>query len=209
MVQCDYFLDVLSQWCYFADRAVRKVLSTGRDDVAIRYILAPMDDGNLPDRAEQLRVYRRSHMITGVKTEAWINEQPQSSWYANAVTLAAAELGADFDDVRRRVAEAALLEGKPMGIESTVIEVVVDAFGLDRKELSDMSRSDAITRQLQTNKAQFSQLGLTVRPSFVLRNEIGDHVVLGGQYEFALLALAIDTLSADERMYEAFDAPNY
>jgi predicted DsbA family dithiol-disulfide isomerase len=206
MVQCDYFLDVLSQWCYIADRAVRKLLSLRPEDVTIRYILAPMDDANLPGRTEQLRVYRRSHLITGVKTEAWITEQPQSSWHANATALAAARLGADFDDVRRRIAEAALLEGKPMGIESAVIDVVSDAFKLDPARLRDIARGEAIIHQLETNKTLFGQNGLNVRPSFILRNEIGDHIVLGGQYEFALLALAVATLSADEQMYEAFDA---
>jgi predicted DsbA family dithiol-disulfide isomerase len=206
MVRCDYFLDVLSQWCYIADRAVCKVLSISPSDLTIRYILVPMDEANLPDRAEQLRVYRRSRMITGVKTESWINDQPQSSWHANAVTLGATKLGAKFDDVRRCVAEAALLQGEPMGIESTVVDIVSKAFELDPRKLRDVSREEAVTHQLETNKTVFLQNGLNVRPSFILRNEIGDHIVLGGQYEYALLALAIQTLAADEKMYDVFEA---
>lgn len=82
---------------------------------------------------EQLRVYRRSRMISGIETQAWIEPAAQAcTWEANAATLAAAKLGVDLEAVRMRVARAALIDGLPLGSPGRAAEFVSEAFGLIR-----------------------------------------------------------------------------
>jgi hypothetical protein len=42
---CTYYLDVMSQWCMFADRAVAKLIEKYGDAVAFDYRIAPVKDG--------------------------------------------------------------------------------------------------------------------------------------------------------------------
>ena len=94
------------------------------------HILVPMDPEILPSRDEQLRVYRRSRSISGIETKAWISDGVRpNTWHANAITLAASLLGVDVMDVRRRVAEAALLQGKHLANPGVALTFVSEEFG--------------------------------------------------------------------------------
>ncbi len=207
MIQCKYYLDVLSQWCYIAEFAIQKIRLLYGGDVDISYVLVPIDARILPSREEQLRVYRRSRSISGIETKAWITEDAQpDTWHANAVTLAASRLGVDFHVARMHVAEAALLEGKHLGGLEETLAVVSQEFGLDPVQLREATESVQVRSQLEANRAAFLADGLKVRPSFVLSNQIDDHIVLGGQYDFGILSAAIQSLKADDAAYDSFEA---
>ena len=208
MISCKYYLDVLSQWCYIAEFALRKVLLLEPTSVEVEYVLVPIDPGVLPEREEQLRVYRRSRMISGVETKAWISDGIKpNTWEANAAVLATALLRPDIDVrvVRSRIADAALVRGLPLANPDEASAFVSREFDLDRARLREMLQSETVRAQLEANLAAFSSAGLTVRPSFVLSNGIGDHIVLGGQYDFGILSAAIQSLRADEAAYDLFE----
>jgi 2-hydroxychromene-2-carboxylate isomerase len=206
MIRCTYYLDVLSQWCYIAEFALEKLRSVEGGNVGVSCVLVPIDPEILPTHDEQLRVYRRSRSISGVATKAWIADDVRpNTWHANAVTLAASLLGVPFEDVRKRVAEAALLEGMHLANPGEALNFVSSEFGLDPVQLRQAIVSEQIRSQLEANRSAFVADGLKVRPSFVLRNEIDDHIVLGGQYEFGILSAAVQSLKADEAGYRLFE----
>jgi 2-hydroxychromene-2-carboxylate isomerase len=78
-------------------------------------------------------------------------------------------------------------------------------FGLDPVALSETATGAQVRSQFESNRAAFLAEGLSVRPSFVLRNSIQDHIVLGGQYDFGILSAAVASLKADETAYECFE----
>lgn len=208
MIKCEYYFDVLSQWCYIAEFALTRLLLVEGGNVEVSFLPVPIDAKELPSREEQLRVYRRSHMISGIETQAWITaDAPPDTWSANAAVLAAPYLRSDIDfqTVRLRVGEAALLRGVPLANPDEAVKFVSNEFALDPAHLREALRSEEITSQLQANRAAFLAAGLTVRPSFVMRNGIGDHIVLGGQYDFGILNAAVQSLRADEASYERFE----
>lgn len=206
MIRCKYYLDVLSQWCYIAEFALRKILSISRDAIDLSYVLVPIEPDALPSRSEQLRVYRRSRAISGIETQAWISDNIKpDTRHANAVVLAASLLGVRFEDVRRRVAEAALLHGTPLANPGEALTFVSREFGLDLRQLRDMADGPEVNSALEANRAAFIAGGISVRPSFHLSNAIGDHVVLGGQYDFGVINAAIQSLRADEMGYNRFE----
>ena len=206
MVKCTYYLDVLSQWCYIAEIAVRKLLVAHGSDLEMSYLLVPLDRDVLPSRDEQLRVYRRSRLISGIDTTAWIaNDAQPNTWDANAATLAASMMGVDFYAVRARIGEAALLRGMPLGDPGEAFAFVSREFELDPLRLREVAQSPDVRTQLEKNRAAFIANGLHVRPSFVLRNGIGDHIVLGGQYDFGILNAAVQSLNVDEALYQSFE----
>lgn len=206
MIQCKYYLDVLSQWCYIAEFAVQKARLLNRGDVELSYVLVPLEPGILPSREEQLRVYRRSRLISGIETKAWISDDAQpNTWDANAITLAASLSGVNFHTVRMRVATAALLEGMHLADSGAALGFISREFHLDPVQLREIAESAEVRSQLEANRAAFVAEGLNVRPSFVLTNDVGDHIVLGGQYDFGILNAAIQSLRADEAAYRLFE----
>jgi predicted DsbA family dithiol-disulfide isomerase len=208
MVKCTYFLDVLSQWCFIADRALQKARFSHLGNLEVEYRFVPIaSDGPLQvTHDEQLRVYRRSRMISGVTTRAWIEPSSQvRTWEANAATMAAAKLGGDIDVVRARVARAALVDGLPLGRPGQATAFVSGAFGIDEADLRRVMDSAELCEEIRQGERRFADLGLKVRPSFVLSNSIDDHIVLGGQYSFEVLSASIGSLVADEAAYAYFE----
>jgi predicted DsbA family dithiol-disulfide isomerase len=206
MIHCAYYLDVLSQWCFIADYAVRKLEITYAGSLQISCLLVPMDKDALPDRDEQARVYRRSRYITGVETIPWISADVRPDTFeANAIVVAASKLGADFDAVRKRIAEAGLLEGTNLGDPGVATALVSQTFGIDAVALRELAFGEVVAAELAANKEAFLRTGSSVKPTFVLKNEMADYIVLGGQYDFGVLATCIQSLSGDEAAYSQFE----
>lgn len=206
-VECSYFLDVLSQWCLIADSTLRDLQAKHSQlDVSLRFVPIAFKDPLPVTRAEQARAYERSAMITGVRTVPWIVEgEPTHTWEANATVLAGAHLGLDVERVRGAIAHAALIEGQPMGREGAAIALVSRQFGVDAKELQHVVYGAEIAARMQAQEDAFKALHLQVRPTFVLRNAIEDHVILGGTYRFDLLDTSVQCLSEDAAGYAHFE----
>lgn len=206
-MECTYFLDVLSQWCFIADKALLKLRTKHKQKLTLRCRFVPIAFKNaLPvTRAEQIEAYKRSTMITGTTTVPWIEDGiPAHTWEANATAVAARQLGLDQDLVRAEIAQAALLRAEPMGRDGAAITLIAQKFGVSRKKLETQVRSDDVAATMQAHEDEFRALDLSVRPTFVMRNAIGDHSVLGGAYRFEVLDLCARGLIEDETAYEFF-----
>lgn len=209
-LKCEYFLDVLSQWCFIADHALYDLrLKYPQLSVSLRFVPIAFKDALPVTRTEQIRVYERSAMITGIRTVPWIVEgEPAYTWEANATVLAAAYLGLDVHHVRSTIARSALISGQPMGRAGAPIALVSHEFGIDGDLLRQTVYGAEIAAQMQAHEDEFEALRLRVRPTFVIRNAIDDHIVLGGGYRFDLLDRCVECLSEDAAGYERFDKTN-
>lgn len=209
MLECTYFFDILSQWCFIAEPAVAALRAKYGERIRISYRFVPIAFNDvLPvSRKEQAYVYKRSAAIAGVQTVPWIEEhEPAFTWEPNATVLAAARLGCDVDRVRAEIARAALIDGKPMGREGAAIAFVAERFGLDATALSSLTHGREVKTEMDAHEAEFKALGLHVRPSFLMRNDIGDHAILGGAYRFEVLDCCAQSLLDDALAYERFAA---
>lgn len=210
-LECTYFLDILSQWCFVADEALAKLRSKYGKNVNVSYRFVPIAfKGELPvTRSEQIVAYERSAMITGVKTVPWIEEhQAPNTWEANATAPAAAHLGFDLDEVRKAIARAALLRAEPMGRPGAAMALVSQTFGIHLDELETLVHSPQIAAEMQAAEDEFKALHLRVRPTFLLRNGIEDHIILGGAWRFDLLEQCAQRLIDDDTAYKIFAERN-
>lgn len=206
-LECTYFLDILSQWCYIADRALRDLrLKYPTLRVSLRFVPIAFKDALPVTRTEQARVYKRSAMITGIATVPWIQENETTrTWEANATALAAAQFGLEIDRVRESITRAALLSGEPMGREGAAIALVSSEFGVSEDKLRQAVYGPEVATEMQAFEDEFKALRLSVRPTFVIRNAIEDHVILGGAYRFDLLDACVQSLATDAAGYERFE----
>ena len=124
----------------------------------------------------------------------------------NCVAVAARELGVKDDRVRLAIAAAALREGKQLGEWEIATEVAAAAAGIDPKELLERARSADIEKKVRAETAEFHQLQVTQRPTFVLDTEIGDRAVFSGFARVGPIAAALDSMLDDADAYTSFAA---
>ena len=124
----------------------------------------------------------------------------------NCVAVAARDLGVQDDRARLAIAAAALREGKKLGEWEIAAEVAAAAAGLDRKKLLERARAADIEKKVRAETAEFHQLQVTQRPTFVLDTEIGDRAVFSGFARFAPIAAALDSMLDDADAYTSYAA---
>ncbi len=206
-LKIDYFLDALSQWCYISDRAILRIRMRYGNRLLINYHFVPISgrDPIYVNGQGQRLAYDRSEFITGIHTTPWLRDEPRSTWDANASILAVASMGIDVERVRSCVSSAALERGLPLGDRGEAASLLAAEFGLERSRIEEVMQSPAICDALDASGGEFAQHGLTVRPAFVLENEIGDRVILNGGWRESLFVEAIDSLLADAAGYEWYE----
>jgi predicted DsbA family dithiol-disulfide isomerase len=205
-----YYLDVVSSWCYRSEPAWAELKQRYQDRVQFQWKIALMDRSGLPTSHEQHEwYYRRSGTI--MRSPFMLNPDwadPKFSEYLapNCVAVAAKELGVQDDRARLAIAAAALREGKKLGEWEIAAEVAAAAAGLDRKKLLERARAADIEKKVRAETAEFHQLQVTQRPTFVLDTEIGDRAVFSGFARFAPIAAALDSMLDDADAYVSYAA---
>jgi len=205
-----YYLDVVSSWCYWSEPAWAELKQRYQDRVDFQWKIALMDRSGLPTSHEQHEwYYRRSGTI--MRSPFMLNPDwadPKFSEYLapNCVAVAAKELGVQDDRARLAIAAAALREGKKLGEWEIAAEVAAAAAGLDRKKLLERARAADIEKKVRAETAEFHQLQVTQRPTFVLDTEIGDRAVFSGFARFAPIAAALDSMLDDADAYVSYAA---
>ena len=200
-----FYYDVCSQWSYFGDLTLDKLREKHGSDLDVEWKIAMVKDGEpIGYTAEALGwMYRRSEAITGIAvTSRWIRGNDRTL-YANLAVAAAKQLG---HDVRRRVAEAILLRGEPLGSRAGAVAVVSRLIEMPPADLE--AAMEAVEPDVRKGTAEFRALPVTVVPSFLLRNEIGDTALLSGLCEFETLDAVVTELLRAERGYAEFGAAN-
>jgi predicted DsbA family dithiol-disulfide isomerase len=206
-IRIDYYLDALSQWCFIGDKALRNIQMRYANQLHIRYRFVPIC-GRGPiyvDSDGQRMAYERSESISGVHTTVWLQGEARSTWQANAAILAACSLGIDIERARNAISTAALEHAAPLGENGEAATLIATRFGIDRQVLEAAMNSQAICEQMDEDARAFTQNGCTLRPAFVLENDIGDRTVLNGGWRESLLAEVVDALLSDAAGYEWYE----
>lgn len=204
------YLDVISSWCFWAHPAWEELQSRYAGRVSFQWKIALMDASGMPTSHEQMDwFYRRSGMM--MRSPFML----KSSWHEigrteylepNAVAEAARDFGIGDDRVRLALARAGLLEGRRTGQWEIAAEVGANASGLEKAKLLERARSPEIERRIRETTAEFHQLQVTQRPTFVIDTEIGDRALFAGFAKVAPLAAALDAMLEDGMSYAAHAA---
>jgi predicted DsbA family dithiol-disulfide isomerase len=200
-----FYYDVCSQWSYFGDLTLDRLRERYRSDLDVEWRIAMVKDGEaIGYTADSLGwMYRRSESITGIAvTSKWIRGNDRTL-DANLAVAAAQQLGRD---VRRAVAEATLLRGEPLGSHAGAVAAVSQMIGATPEQLE--ATMQAVEPALRESTREFRRLPVTVVPTFLIRNEIGDTALLSGLCEFETLDQVVAEMLRAERGYASFEAAN-
>lgn len=202
-----YYVDVLSSWCFLADRALERIEEKYGDGVRLDWRIAQLNDfGPLPySRADMAWYYARTAKMTGVQLNADWNDSPQTTTkYANAAAEAARSLGAVDSRVRRELARAAVIDGKPLGRREVAVEEAARLSGFEPERIAEAMESWQVTQRIAQTTQEFADLALPQRPSFVMRNTSGDLAVFSGLYTFESLESVIGEMLHASRVTAEF-----
>ena len=152
--------------------------------------------------------YDRCEFVTGRRfNHNWIEKSGQPTWIPNAVIQAAESLG-QGDAVREILKSEGLMEGKPILRREVALELAAKASGLSQSELEQAFNDEKTADTIRASTAEFSLLPANQRPTFLLRSNIEDTVLLSGIYRAEPVLTAIEAMISDEDAYERFRA-NY
>ena len=200
-----FYYDVCSQWSYFGDLTLDRLREKHGKDLDVEWRIAMIKDGEpIGYTPEALGwMYRRSESIAGIAvTSRWIRGNDRTL-YANLAVAAAQRLG---HDVRRRIAQAILVRGEPLGSQAGAVAAVSQLTGVEPAQLEETMR--AVEPDVRDSTKEFRAFPVTVVPAFLIRNEIGDTALLSGLYEFETLDQVIAEMLRAERGYAAFGEAN-
>jgi predicted DsbA family dithiol-disulfide isomerase len=205
-----YYLEVISSWCYWAEPAWAELKQRYAGRVEFDWKLALMDASGLPvSRAQCEWFYRRSGTIMRslfMLNSGWFEPGLKEYLAPNLVAEAAKEFGVRDDRVRLAIANAALGEGRKVGRWEEAAAVAGKAAGLDSAALLQRARSPEIEARARATTAEFHDLQVTQRPTFLLENSIGDRAVFSGLAVAAPLVAAIEAMLNDAAAYGSYAA---
>ena len=205
-----YYLDVASSWCFLAEPAWAALKERYKGRVDCDWKIALMDATSLPTSREQLGwFYRRSGMMMRspfmLRTE-WLEPGAAEYPVRNFVAEAARDLGVTDDRVRLALGVAVLRDGKAADKWDVAAEIGAQAGGLDHGKLLEHARAPAVEARVRASTADFHELKVTQRPTFVIDSEIGDRAVFSGFAKLPPLVAVVDAMLEDIAAYESHAA---
>ena len=208
-VQLVYFVDVLSSWCLIAEDALERVRREFGLRIEYDWRIAALRDP-LDYTREMLEFYyRRTNAVTGTMLNpVWLEGRTDGTRWADLAAEAARSLGVIDDRVRLALARGAMLEGRHMGRRDVCVETAARAGGLNATELARAMDDPKTAERIKASSEAFASYSVPVRPTFVVRNSIGDTSVLSGCWRYELLAQAIRDALDDSDGYAKFMSEN-
>ena len=204
------YLDVTSSWCYWAESAWAELKKRYQDRVDFQWKIALMDASGLPTSHEQHEwFYRRSGTLMRspfMLNSDWISYGATEYLAPNCVAEAAKGFGVTDDRVRLALGHAALREGKKIGDWQIAAGIGATAGSIDQTKLLEKAQSKEVEKQVRADTADFHNLKVTQRPTFVIDTEIGDRAVFSGFAKAAPIAAALDSMLDDVEAYTSFAA---
>lgn len=150
--------------------------------------------------------YDRCDFVTGRRfNHNWIEKPGQTTWVPNAAIQAAESLGYG-DAVREILKTEGLMEGKPILRLEVALELAAKASGISQSELEHTVNDEKTANAIKTSTAEFGLLPANQRPTFLLRSNIEDTVLLSGIYRPEPVFAALEAMISDEDAYERFRA---
>jgi|SRR5579863_2748227 len=202
-VRMVYYVDVLSSWCLVAEDALDEVRKTFGSQIDVEWRIAALRDPFGYTSDQLAWYYKRTASITGTHLNpVWLKGPDDGSRWANLAAEAARSLGCGDDRVRVAIARGCMLDGKRACDREVAAAIACASGGLDRAALDRAMDDPATAARVKASTDAFNSLGVSVRPTFVLTNGIGDSTVLSGCWRAETLAGCIRALLDDEAGYE-------
>src|SRR6185312_14742915 len=122
--------------------------------------------GPLPySREDLVWYYARTAKMTGVQlNHAWHDTPHTTTKYANAAAEAARAMGAADSRVRRGLAHAAVIDGKPLGRREVAIEEAARLSGFDAQRIGESMDSPQVVQRIAQTTHEFNDLALPQHP---------------------------------------------
>jgi predicted DsbA family dithiol-disulfide isomerase len=203
-----YYYDVCSMWCAMGDEVLVAINKRYGSRVPIVRKIALINDGEpMAAGLEQEKwYYDRCDFVTGRRfNHNWIEKSGQTTWAPNAVIQAAESLGYG-DAVREILKTEGLMEGRPILRLEVALELAAKASGISQSELQHAVNDEKTANAIKTSTAEFGLLPANQRPTFLLRSNIEDTVLLSGIYRPEPVFAAVEAMVSDEDAYERFRA---
>jgi predicted DsbA family dithiol-disulfide isomerase len=201
-----YYYDVCSMWCAMGDEVIVAINKRYGSRVPIVRKIALVDDGK-PMAAgldQEKLYYDRCDFVTGRQfNHHWIEKSGQTTWVPNAVIQAAESLGHGHA-VREILKTEGLMEGKPILRLEVALQLAAKASGVSQSELQHAVNDEKTANAINASTAEFGLLPANQRPTFLLRSNIEDTVLLSGIYRPEPVMAAIEAMISDEDAYERF-----
>jgi predicted DsbA family dithiol-disulfide isomerase len=203
-----YYYDVCSMWCAMGDEVLVAVNKRYGSRIPIVRKIALINDGKpMAAGLEQEKwYYDRCDFVTGRRfNHNWIEKSGQMTWVPNAVIQAAEGLGHGHV-VREILKTEGLMEGKPILRLEVALELAAKASGISQSALRHAVNDEKTANAIKTNTTEFGLLPANQRPTFLLRSNVEDTVLLSGIYRPEPVFAAIEAMISDEDAYERFRA---
>ncbi len=205
-----YYLDVISSWCYWAEPAWAELKRRYAGVALFDWQIALLDAGGLPGSSSQEEwFYRRSGTVVRspfMLDAGWLEPGRTEYFAVNAVTEAGRDFGFADDRLRIALAEAAVRQGRKVGLWEVCAEVAEEATGISASTLVDAARTPAIEQRIRASTAEFHALKVTQRPTFVIDDAIGDRVVFSGLVQVEPMVAAMEAMLRDCTAYASWKA---
>ena len=98
------------------------------------------------------------------------------------------------------------MEGKPILRLEVALELAAKASGLRQSDLEQAVNDEKTANAIKASTAEFGLLPANQRPTFLLRSNIEDTILLSGIYRPEPVFAAIEAMISDEDAYERFRA---
>jgi predicted DsbA family dithiol-disulfide isomerase len=203
-----YYYDVCSMWCAMGDEVLVAINTRYGSRVPIVRKIALINDGKpMAAGLEQEKwYYDRCDFVTGRRfNHNWIEKSGQTTWVPNAVIQASESLGYG-DAVREILKTEGLMEGKQILRLEVALALATKASGISQSELEHAVNDEKTANGIKTSTAEFGLLPANQRPTFLLRSNIEDTVLLSGIYRPEPVLAAVEAMVSDEDAYERFRA---
>jgi len=208
-VKLTYFVDVLSSWCLIAEDALERVRREFGERLDYEWRIASLRD-SLDYTREMLEFYyKRTNSVTGTMLNpVWLQGREDGPKWADLAAEAARGLGCVDDRVRLALARGAMVEGRHMGRRDVCVATAAKAGDLKPADLERAMDDPQTLARIKASSGAFAAYNVPVRPTFVVRNPIGDVYVLSGCWRYELLAQAIRDAVSDADVYATFMSQN-
>ncbi len=210
MIHVTYYLEVISSWCYWAEPAWAELKQRYAGRVEFGWKIALMPAEGYPVSKSQCEwFYRRSGSVMHspfMLNSGWFEPTVKQYLAPNFVAEAAKDFGVTDDKVRLAIARAALRDGKRVGQWEVAISAAAEAGELDPSKLLSRAQSSEVAQRAQATTAEFQNLQVNQRPTFLIENSIGDRAVFSGIVRVEPLVAALEAVLSDEAAYTSWKA---
>jgi predicted DsbA family dithiol-disulfide isomerase len=204
------YLDVISSWCFWGEPAWAELKRRYEGRVDFQWKIALMDASGFPKSREQSEwFYRRSGMMMRspfMLKPGWYRPNIQECLAPNAIAEAARDLGVADDRVRLAIADATLRDGTDTNDWEVTAEIAANAGKLDPRKLLDRAKSAEIEQRVRESTAEWHNLKVTQRPTFVFDSDIGDRAVFSGFAKVEPLIATAEAMLDDIAAYQSHAA---